>query len=332
MTVRGLVGWAALLGVSAVVHLLLSSGASRRIDAGVGRIRDATREIHLAVAVQAAVEEKPAEPEAEHPDPLEFEAELELEPPEVLVVPRAVAPPPPDVKTALTAASGGPAGAMDTSTGASGIVLPSALPGLAGSGADSASAGGGRAEAGAGTGAGGTGRGRGIGNGLGGSGNRFAAYVAGLRDAGLDVVFVVDATGSMDWVLNEVKARIEDIVDTVRALVPIARFGVVAYRDAGDPEFVTRTQPLTYSASKLGAFLGGLDARGGGSLQEDIGAGLHEAIDASGWRASAKRLVIVIGDAPPRRDEIDRLRNLARQFALAARSPRSTSVRRRTRR
>ena len=49
---------------------------------------------------------------------------------------------------------------------------------------------------------GGVGRGRGIGNGLGGSTNRFAAYVQSLREAGLDVVFLVDMTGSMIWVLD----------------------------------------------------------------------------------------------------------------------------------
>jgi len=68
------------------------------------------------------------------------------------------------------------------------------------------------------------------------------------------VLFVVDATGSMGWVLDEVKTRILDITSTVRSLVPISRFGVLAYRDRGDPEFVTRMQNLTYSTLKLQAF------------------------------------------------------------------------------
>jgi hypothetical protein len=55
---------------------------------------------------------------------------------------------------------------------------------------------------GGGSGGGTAGFGVGIGNALGGSTNQFAAYIAGMRESGLDVVFVVDVSGSMSASMN----------------------------------------------------------------------------------------------------------------------------------
>lgn len=154
----------------------------------------------------------------------------------------------------------------------------------------------------------------GIGNGLGDGTARFAAYIAGLRAAGLDVVFAVDATGSMGWVLDEVKERIADIAQIVRSLVPIARFGFVAYRDRDDPEFLTRVQPLTYSTGKLYRFLSTLEAKGGGDWFEAIDAGLKDAVEHSGWRLGARKIIIVIGDAPMKESQLKTVIRIVERF------------------
>ncbi len=153
-----------------------------------------------------------------------------------------------------------------------------------------------------------------LGAGLGDGADQFAAYVEELREAGLDVVFLIDATGSMGWALDEVKRRVRDMIEWVRELVPIARFGIVAYRDASDPEFAVRAQSLTYSTAKLTRFLGGFTAAGGGDLGEGILAGMRVAAAEAGWRASGKRLVILIGDAPPHRHEAEELLRLVARF------------------
>ena len=153
-----------------------------------------------------------------------------------------------------------------------------------------------------------------LGTGLGDGADQFAAYVEELREAGLDVVFLIDATGSMGWALDEVKRRVRDMIEWVRELVPIARFGIVAYRDAGDPEFAVRTQPLTYSTAKLTRFLGGFTAAGGGSLGEGVLAGMRAAATEVGWRASGKRLILLIGDAPPHRHDAEALLRLVAGF------------------
>ncbi len=152
------------------------------------------------------------------------------------------------------------------------------------------------------------------GTGLGDGADQFAKYVEELREAGLDVLFMIDATGSMDWALQTVKGRVRDMIEWVRELVPIARFGVVAYRDVDDPEFVTRIQPLTYSTIKVERFLSSLKGSGGGDLGESILSGMQVATRQAGWRSSGKRLIILIGDAPPHREEVDALIRLVSSF------------------
>ena len=168
-----------------------------------------------------------------------------------------------------------------------------------------------------GQGFGAAGFGTGIGNALGNSSNRFAAYVSDLRKNGLDIVFAIDATSSMGWALSEIKGRINDIVRAVRTLVPTARFGFVAYRDRDDPEFNVRMQALTFSTANLSDFLDPLQADGGGDISEDIGAGLAAGIDQSGWRVGARRIIIVVGDAPPREEDFDKVLRLIRRFTAA---------------
>ena len=276
--------WPVLFGISIITHAIISWRVGQEIDDPKYAI--APVEIQIALADPAPpkhLEDPPPE------DALEFEEAFEIEPPDTLIAPQAVAPPPPDAPLTLRAESGGMTG-FDLMNPVS--VLP------------------------LGKGFGTAGFGRGIGNALGNSSNQFAAHVSGLRDAGLDVVFVIDATNSMAWALDEVKSRIHDIAKSVRSLVPITRFGVVAYRDRDDPEFVTRSQPLTFSTAKLRRFLGPLEADGGGDMYEDITQGVDVAIDESGWRTGARRILIVIGDAPPRPDEADALIRRCRSFAM----------------
>ena len=218
-----------------------------------------------------------------------FEESIEFEPPPVLVPTSALAAPPPDVNLAMEAAAGG------YSTGGFAAPLLSNAPVTDGQGI--------------------AGYGTGIGTGLSDSANRFAAYVQGLRETGLDVVFVVDTTGSMEWVLTEVNNRIIDIVDAVRLLVPVSRFGVVAYRDYGEPGYVTSLRPLTFSLGKLVRFLGGLTAEGGGSHQEAVYDGVKVAINQGGWRLGAKKVIIVLGDAPPHKKAISGLLAINKAFA-----------------
>lgn len=167
-----------------------------------------------------------------------------------------------------------------------------------------------------GRGGGSAGRGVGAGNGTAPQGT-FGEYIGGVRQAGLDVVFVVDATGSMGWLIDEVKGQVRRLADWTRRLVPVTRFGVVAYRDDDDPEFLVRTQPLTLSVDKVQRFLDGLEARGGGDVPEGVDAGLRAAIEKAGWKSDSKKVIVILGDAPPHPERLAETLELARGFRAA---------------
>lgn len=201
---------------------------------------------------------------------------------------RALAPPPEDVPLTAEASGGGFSLELKDSGGLEGFVFGGTHSGTAATGS-------GRANS---TGAAGT----------------FEEYVGGLRQIGLEVVFVIDATGSMGWLIQTVKDRVRTLSEWIRELVPVTRFGVVAYRDDDDPEFLTRVLPLTLSVGKLRRFLGELEPVGGGDVPEGVTAGLRAAIEKGGWTRDTKKVIVIIGDAPPHPEEIPEALAMAREF------------------
>jgi Mg-chelatase subunit ChlD len=123
-----------------------------------------------------------------------------------------------------------------------------------------------------------------------------------ITDSGkhaIDVVFAVDTTGSMDRLIDGAKRTVWSIATHIRQTDPNAnlRIGLVAYRDLGD-EYVTRPFALTGDLDAVYAELATYDASGGGDTPENVAAALRDALGMR-WRAGAKKLVFVVGDAPP---------------------------------
>lgn len=127
----------------------------------------------------------------------------------------------------------------------------------------------------------------------------FADYIEHLQNTGIDVVFAIDATGSMVWVHRKVRERMGQLAGYVRNLVPLARFGIIAYRDYNDYEFVTRISQPSFDIVKGRDFMAAIDAVGGGDVPEAVTQALRDAETKIAWRPGAQRVVIVIGDAPP---------------------------------
>jgi hypothetical protein len=173
------------------------------------------------------------------------------------------------------------------------------------------------AAAGSGTGGFGGGGGGGFGFSL---GSAFGKYVTTLRRVGLDVALVVDATGSMQNVIDELKQRLGTLVGTMQRLVPTARIGAVAFRDRGDDkvataplkseEFLVRWTDLTFSGKKVQGFLSGIVAEGGGDWEEAVLAGLTTAMKQLKWRQDAKKVLILVGSSPPHADDVPAIRAL----------------------
>jgi hypothetical protein len=131
----------------------------------------------------------------------------------------------------------------------------------------------------------------------------------------VDVVFAVDTTGSMGGLIEGAKRTVWSIATHIRQTDADAdvRIGLVAYRDIGD-EYVTRDFALTGDLDSVFTELSSYRAAGGGDTPEDVDAALYDALHKMQWRGDAKKLVFLVGDAPPAsRGDVPRFDVLARE-------------------
>jgi Mg-chelatase subunit ChlD len=126
-------------------------------------------------------------------------------------------------------------------------------------------------------------------------------------------VLVIDATASMQHVIDRIKERTKVLVGRIQSLVPIARVGVVAFRDRGE-DFVVRWTDLSFHGSKIESFIHNLRAEGGGDWEEGVRQGIEAAIDELSWRRRAKRVIIVVGSSPPHAEDKEAIAALAAEF------------------
>lgn len=134
--------------------------------------------------------------------------------------------------------------------------------------------------------------------------------------AAVDVVFAVDTTGSMGGLLDGAKRTVWSIATHIKNTDPNAkiRIGLVAYRDVGD-DYVTKPFALSGDLDAVYRELSTYVADGGNDIPEDVDAALDDALKMQ-WRPNAKKLVFVVGDAPPAsRGDVPTFDVLARQAA-----------------
>ncbi|WP_219213685.1 vWA domain-containing protein [Variovorax boronicumulans] len=122
--------------------------------------------------------------------------------------------------------------------------------------------------------------------------------------ARLDLVFLIDATGSMADEIGRLKSTLRTIASEVAQLPsrPDTCFGLVAYRDKGDA-FLLRSHDFTNDLDAFQGVLNALQANGGGDYPEAMNEALHETVHTLSWRGSgATRMVVLLADAPPHLD------------------------------
>ena len=122
----------------------------------------------------------------------------------------------------------------------------------------------------------------------------------------LEMVFVLDTTGSMGGLLDGAKQKIWSIVNGVLKSPdhPSVRVGLVAYRDHSDA-YITKVTPLTADLDKVYGTLMDYRAEGGGDTPEDVRQALADGVRRAGWSARSPRLaqvLFLVGDAPPHDD------------------------------
>lgn len=125
-----------------------------------------------------------------------------------------------------------------------------------------------------------------------------AATLDALR---LDLVFLLDTTGSMGDELR----RIQQTIDSIAARIdgfnprPEIRYALVAYKDDGDI-YVTRPVAFSDDLEQFRNELAQLSADGGGDIPEAVDQALYEGIVRLEWRDEPTvRLAFLVADAGP---------------------------------
>lgn len=124
----------------------------------------------------------------------------------------------------------------------------------------------------------------------------------------LDLLFLVDATGSMSDEIEKLTNSIGEIASQIDGLPeqPSVRYSLVSYRDRGDA-YVVKAEEFTSHLNLFQKQLSRLRADGGGDYPEALNEALHTALHNSDWTGEdAVRLVILVADAPPHLDYQER--------------------------
>ena len=128
----------------------------------------------------------------------------------------------------------------------------------------------------------------------------------------VDLMFVIDTTGSMSDELSYLQVELADMISRVHTEVGPnldLRISVNFYRDHGD-KYVIRSFPFTADEDQAVSDLEDQRADGGGDWPEAVDEALDDAIFAHDWRDRAtSRLAFLVLDAPPHndRESVDRM-------------------------
>ena len=121
-----------------------------------------------------------------------------------------------------------------------------------------------------------------------------------FKDTNLDLMFIMDLTGSMGIWLDEAKKSIKDIIEEITENNPGSkiRLSFVGYRDFNmiDENRVYSSKEFTENIQEITDFISTLGCYGGGDIPEDIVGAFKHALNMK-WESEA-RYAILVCDAP----------------------------------
>ncbi len=121
----------------------------------------------------------------------------------------------------------------------------------------------------------------------------------------LDILFLLDTTGSMDDEIAQLKNTISSVANRIHELPggPDTRIGMTVYRDRGD-SFLTGTFDFTSDVAAFDRALADVRADGGGDYPEAVDEALAASLSEPTWRPaeSTVQLIFLVADAPPHVD------------------------------
>ncbi len=115
----------------------------------------------------------------------------------------------------------------------------------------------------------------------------------------LDIMFMIDTTGSMGDELEYLKAEMGDVIRRVAQECSIGvRTSVNFYRDKGD-EYELRYFNFRSDVEEAVTLLAQQRAYGGGDYPEAVDTALNYAINQAKWQEDAIKVMFLVLDAPP---------------------------------
>lgn len=121
----------------------------------------------------------------------------------------------------------------------------------------------------------------------------------------LDLVFAIDATGSMKNDLDKLKTDMYPLLNELFGNSPGARIGLLFYRDYGDTfkymDLPVKVFPFTSNFTSFSKNLNSIRIYGkeGGDIPEAVYEAMYASCEFYSWRNTAQKKIILIGDAEP---------------------------------
>ena len=131
----------------------------------------------------------------------------------------------------------------------------------------------------------------------------------------LQIMFVIDATGSMGDEMEYIKSEIDDVISRVKEANASAHIelAMMVYRDKGD-DYLTKYSDFTTDITSQQDFLSGQRANGGGDFEEAVQTALTEAMEKQ-WSTNATKLLFHVADAPAHDEDVPTWNNAALKAA-----------------
>ncbi len=121
----------------------------------------------------------------------------------------------------------------------------------------------------------------------------------------LDLMFMIDTTGSMSDELRYLQTELGDVISRVARSSDKTlsiRVSVNFYRDRGD-DYILRSYDFTDDIDDVMDTLNQQSAGGGGDYREAVHTALENAILEHEWRDDAVKLMFMVLDAPPHTED-----------------------------
>jgi hypothetical protein len=145
-----------------------------------------------------------------------------------------------------------------------------------------------------------------------------------LRMKHLDMLILIDITGSMGVAVAGLKKEISDVVKILDHISPSLGFGIIAYGDIRYQRPVTEFEIVDVGTSagrrNLFRFIDSmhLEMGLGSGVNPELPEALHLAMEralVAGWRAQAEqRYIVIITDAPAYSNQVENVYRMVRQF------------------